>query len=94
MIKEKLLSVKEYYKHRIGKRGFVHLLQITSSYYPRFLSMGYYDTANNEIVIAKMGNWKLRLEHERGHAQGLGHTPIEKVGYVMHPWGILRGPKR
>jgi hypothetical protein len=84
------LSLMDYYKYRISEHGMRYLLEFTDSHYPRFLSTGFY-TPKGLIVVAKVGNWKLRIEHEKGHAKGLKHTSILKIGYVMHPWGILRG---
>jgi len=88
-----ILSVWDFWKYRIQEHGIYYMISLTDSYYPRFFSMGYYDSKNNQIFVAKIGNWKLRLKHEQGHADGLKHTSLWKVGSVMHPWGILRGPK-
>jgi hypothetical protein len=63
------------------------------SYYPRVLSLGYYDPAVPEIVVATVGKWELRLEHEIGHSEGKKNVPVWKVGYVIHPWGFLRDEK-
>lgn len=88
-----LLGLSDYYKCRIHEHGIQYLFRFTRSGYPRFCSMGFYEPKNNIIVVAMVGNWKLRLEHEKGHAKGLKHTSVLKIGYVMHPWGILRGWK-
>ena len=87
-------SLVEFYKYRIREHGLWYLFGFTSGHYPRFFSRGFYNSKKDLIVIAISGNWKLRLEHEKGHARGLKHTPIWKIGYIMHPWGILRGSKR
>ena len=54
-------------------------------------SLGYYSRAKNRIVVCRLGNWRLRLDHEQGHARGEVHT--WRVGFVMNPFGILRGGK-
>ena len=87
------LSLVEFYKYRIREHGLRYLFGFTGGYYPRVLSRGFYNPKKDIIVIAISGNWKLRLEHEKGHAKGLKHTHILKIGYVMHPWGIFRGWK-
>jgi hypothetical protein len=87
----KKLSIIQYYKYRLSNDGLRHLMSLTDSHYPRFLSLGYYDPNIPEIVVCTVLNWQLRLKHEQGHADGLKHVPIWKVGYVMHPFGLLRG---
>lgn len=87
----KTFTLKDFYQYRINKHSFLYLLMLTSSFYPRFLSRGYYSKTDNEIIIAKTGNWKLRIKHECGHAKGLKHT--WKYGYIMHPWFLFRGTK-
>ena len=81
----------DYYKYRIIKGGWGYVWSRTSSGYPRVFSLGYCDRVKNRIVVCRVGNWRLRLEHEQGHARGEVHT--WNVGYVMHPWGIFRGAK-
>ncbi|NOR84660.1 hypothetical protein GQ473_00940 [archaeon] len=88
---EKVLSIVDYYKYRINREGFKYIFELTSSKYPRVLSLGVCYLSTKDIVICKVLNWKLRLEHERGHAKGLVHTM--KIGYVMNPYGILRGAR-
>lgn len=89
MYEELILNIKDYYAFRVKKGGLKYLLSITSSGYPRVLSLGVCMHDTKQIVICKVFNWKLRLKHERGHANGLRHT--SKIGYVMNPYGILRG---
>lgn len=93
MYKIILLPLKKYLVYRIKRHGFFSLLGLTDSGYPQILALGvcYYRT--QELVVCTVGNWELRLEHEDGHRRGLNHVPIWQVGYVMHPWGILRGKK-
>ena len=91
MYNELILNVKDYFKYRVNRHGLKYLLKLTSSYYPKILALGVCYHSNKEIVICKIFNHELRLEHERGHARGLGHTM--KIGYVMNPYGILRGNK-
>lgn len=87
------LSLKEYLKYRIKRHGGVKpLLKLTDSYYPKILALGVCYHSTKEIVIAKVGRWELRELHEIGHSDGLHHT--SRIGYVMNPYGILRGYKR
>ena len=85
----KVLSWLQYIKYRVGLHEFKYLFEKTSAGYPMFLSLGYYSKSKKEIVVARVGNWQLRLKHEEGHANGMGHVCIR--GDVMHPYGILRG---
>ena len=85
----KVLSWLQYIKYRVELHGLEYLFERTSAGYPRFLSLGYYSKSKKEIVVAKVGNWQLRLKHEEGHADGLVHVWIR--GDVMHPIGFLRG---
>ncbi|MCK5431671.1 MAG: hypothetical protein KAJ03_02950, partial [Gammaproteobacteria bacterium] len=71
--------------------GLKYIFSITSTFYPRILSLGYYSPSVDTIVVAKVFNWRLRLEHERGHSRGLKHT--WKLFHVMHPLGLFRGGK-
>lgn len=87
------LGLWVFYKYRVEEHGIYYLFGLTDSYYPRIFSFGYYCPEDNKIVIALVGNWELRLEHEKGHSRGLKHVPLYKVGYVMHPWSFLRGKK-
>jgi len=86
------LPLKEYLKWRIDRHGLKELCKPTSSHYPKMFALGVCYHSTKEIVIAKVGRWELRELHEVGHSNGLRHT--NKIGYVMHPWGILRGNKR
>lgn len=79
----------QYIKLRIKRHGLKYLFEKTSAGYPRIFSLGYYSREHGEIILAKVGNYRLRYEHERGHANGFGHVMIR--GDVMHPYGILRG---
>ena len=89
-----LLPLLSYLAYMVQRHGFLSLLKLTDSGYPRILALGVCYHATREIVICTVGSWELRLEHEKGHEQGLKHTPLWKIGYIMHPWGILRGWKR
>ena len=80
-----------YYAHRIRKGGWGYVWSRTSSGYPRVFSLGYYSRAKHRIVVCRLGNWMRRLDHEQGHARGEVHT--WRVGFVMHPFGLLRGGK-
>lgn len=88
-IQIKVLPWLQYIKHRVSLHGVKYLFERTSAGYPRILSLGYYSRSKKEIVVAKFGNWQLRIKHEEGHANGLRHVWIR--GDVMHPYGILRG---
>ncbi|MCK5216614.1 MAG: hypothetical protein KAJ93_02435 [Methanosarcinales archaeon] len=88
-IKIKVLPWLQYIKYRVSLRGVGYMFERTSAGYPRVFSLGYYSKSMKEIVVAKVGNWRLRLEHEEGHANGFWHVMIR--GDVMHPYGILRG---
>jgi hypothetical protein len=81
----------QYIKLRINRHGLKYLFEKTSAGYPRIFSLGYYSKEHGEIVLAKVGNYRLRYQHELGHANGLGHVMIR--GDVMHPYGVLRGRK-
>lgn len=87
------LSLKEYLKYRITRHGIKYLCNLTSSHYPKILALGVCYHSTKEIVIAKVGRWELRELHEIGHSDGLHHTSIWKIGYLMNPYGILRGYK-
>ena len=89
-IQVKVLPWLQYIKYRVSLHGWKYLFKKTSAGYPRFLSLGYYSKSKKEIVVAKVGNWQLRLKHEEGHADGLVHVLID--GDVMHPIGYKRGP--
>lgn len=89
--KEEILNSVEYFKYRIHRHGFKHLLKLSDSKYPKILALGVCYHSTREIIICKIFNWELRLKHERGHADGLKHTM--QYGFVMHPWGICRGTK-
>lgn len=92
MVKVKRLGLVDYFKYRLETRTLKHLFSLTDSGYPRILALGYYHPYEG-IVVCTVLNWEQREAHEVGHACGHGHVPISKVGYVMHPWGILRGNK-
>lgn len=81
----------QYIKLRINRHGIKYLFEKTSAGYPRIFSLGYYSREHGEIVLAKVGNYRLRYQHELGHANGLEHVWIE--GDVMHPLGYKRGDK-
>jgi len=88
------LSLKEYLKYRIKRHGGLKpLLKLTSSHYPKILALGVCYHSTKEIVIATIGRWELRELHEIGHSDGLHHTSVWDFGYLMNPWGILRGYK-
>jgi hypothetical protein len=89
--KEKILSPVKYFKYRIHRHGLKYLLKPTTSKYPKIFALGICYHSTSEIIICKIFNWELRLEHERGHMNGLKHTSIWKIGFVMHAYGILRG---
>ena len=80
----------QYIKLRINRHGLKYLFEKTSAGYPRIFSLGYYSREHGEIVLAKVGNYRLRYEHEKGHANGLEHVWIKCD--VMHPLGYKRGP--
>jgi len=84
----KVLSWLQYIKYRVSLHGVKYLFERTSAGYPRICSLGYYSREHGEIVLAKVGNYRLRYQHELGHANGLKHVWIR--GDVMHPYGILR----
>lgn len=86
-----ILSLLDYYKYRAKEHGILYLFKLTSSYYPRFMSFGFYDHNKDIIVVAKMPGLKLRIAHERGHQSGFKH--IWKLGFVMWPFMIGRGEK-
>lgn len=86
-----VLPVVEYFKWRKNRHSWKELLTPTDTLYPRILALGVLYTSEHFTIIARCGNWKLRLAHELGHAKGLVH--IMTPGYVMHPWGFLRGTK-
>ena len=89
--KEKILSPIKYFKYRIHRHGLKYLLKLTTNKYPKIFALGICYHSTSEIIVCKIFNWKLRLEHERGHMNGLKHTM--RHGFVMHPWGIYRGTK-
>lgn len=78
----------QYIAIRVKRHGIKYLFKKTSAGYPRILSLGYYSRSCGEIVIAKVGNYKLRYLHELGHANGKEHVMI--IGDVMHPYGFKR----
>jgi len=80
-----ILSLLDFYKHRIKKNGFKYLISFTDSGYPRILSFGYY--SKEGIVVAKVGDWKLRYMHELGHQFGYEH---ESRKCIMNPYGFKR----
>ena len=79
----------QYIALRVKRHGIKYLSKKTSAGYPRILSLGYYSRIHGEIVIAKVGNYKLRYLHEEGHANGKGHVMIDCD--IMHPYGFMRG---
>lgn len=82
----------EYLDDRIRRKGLRTLLTSkTDTKYPLILALGICYHREKLISVARVGRWKLRIDHELGHAKGLTHTM--KPGYVMHPWGFLRGNK-
>ena len=81
----------QYIKRRIKQNGVRYLFGKTSAGYPRFLSLGYYSKSKKEIVVSKVGNWQLRVNHETGHVNGFEHVDI--WFNVMNPYGILRSSR-
>ena len=80
----------QYIALRIKRHGIKYLFKKTSAGYPRIFSLGYYSRSHGEIVLAKVGDYKLRYIHEEGHANGKEHVWID--GDIMHPHGFKRGP--
>ena len=79
----------QYIALRIKRHGIKYLFKKTSAGYLRILSLGYYSRSHGEIVLAKVGNYRLRYQHELGHANGKNHIMID--GDAMHPYGFRRG---
>lgn len=88
-VQVQVLPWMQYIRYRARHHGVKYLFKNTSAGYPRIFSLGYYSSEMKEIVVAKVGNWRLRVKHEEGHANGLGHVMIR--GDVMHPYGSKRG---
>jgi hypothetical protein len=84
-------NVVNYYKYIIKVRGIKFLWGLTDSYYPRCFALAWCLHKSSEIVICKIGRWQLRELHEVGHVVGFEH--VYKIGWVMFPWGLLRGHK-
>ena len=80
----------QYITLRIKRHGIKYPLKKTSAGYPWIFSLGYYSRSHGEIVIAKVGDYRLRYEHEKGHANGKEHVMIG--GDVMHPYGFMHIP--
>ena len=85
-----VLTWLQYIALRIKRHGIKYIFNKTSAGYPRILSLGYYSRSHGEIVLAKVGDYKMRYLHEEGHANGKEHVWID--GDIMHPHGFKRGP--
>lgn len=90
-MEDQILSLSDYYKAQFKRYGWKLFTKLSDTHYPYVLALGIYFPKEDLCRVAKVGNWKLRLQHEQGHREGLKHVPLWKVGYVMHPWGIFRG---
>lgn len=88
---KKILGPVTYYWYMYQHIGLKKMFSLTDSKYPRFLALGWCSHSEKEIVVCKVGNWRLRLMHEIGHEIGMKHTMEE--GVVMHPWGHKRGKR-
>jgi hypothetical protein len=85
-----IMSLISYFSFRISKHGLKELVtEKTTSGYPKILALGICYHATDQIMICKVGNWKLRLLHELGHEFKMGHVMDD--GKAMHPWGYKRG---
>ena len=89
LVRVLVLPWLQYIALRIKRHGIKYLFKKTSAGYPRIISLGYYSRSHGEIVVAKVGDYKLRYQHELGHANGKEHVWIS--GDVMHPYGFKRG---
>lgn len=88
-----VLNPIDYYRFQLYMLGWKKLLfKLTDTHYPYFLALGIYYPKQRKAVVCKVGRWELRRAHEMGHHAGLKHTM--RRGYIMHPWGLLRGWKR
>ncbi|WP_135612569.1 hypothetical protein [Methanococcoides sp. AM1] len=67
------------------------MISRTDSGYPHFLALGWCSHSCEEVIVCRVGNWRLRLMHEVGHEVGMEH--VRKKGFLMHPWGF-RGENR
>ena len=92
MYKVIMLSPYKYFRYMFKRHG-LRLFKVTDTGYPRVFALGVCYHSTKEIVVCKVGNYEQRFRHEQGHEHGLEHVPITKVGYLMHPWGFLRGDK-
>ena len=90
LVRVLVLPWLQYIALRTKRHGIKYLFKKTSAGYPRIFSLGYYSRSHGEIVVAKVGNYHLRYQHELGHANGCSHVMIE--GDIMHPYGFMRGP--
>ena len=89
LVRVLVLPWLQYIALRVKRHDIKYIFKKTSAGYPRILSLGYYSKSHGEIVLAKVGNYKLRYLHELGHANGKSHVMIE--GDTMHPYGFMRG---
>lgn len=88
---KKILGIVEYYRYMYRHWGLRKMISLTDSRYPHFLTLGWCSDSCEEVVVCRIGNWRLRLMHEIGHEIGMQH--VMKKGFLMHPWGIFRGKR-
>lgn len=85
-----------YFKFRLENYPLSNLLSLSDSGYPKIFALGIYDPRFGSVVCdigINKDYVNLLIAHEEGHSRGLKHVKIWKIGYMMHPWGLLRGWK-
>jgi len=64
---KKILGLLKYYWHMYQYIGLKKMFGKTDSGYPRLLALGWCSHREKEVVVCKVGEWKLRLMHEIGN---------------------------
>lgn len=76
----------------LSEEEFKEETYVAERLYRKLFLGGYCFRHNKTIFIREKRRFDIKLLcHERGHLRGMGHT--WKIGYLMHPYGLLRGWK-